>query len=98
MFGAMTRRIFLATTAWLILAGGASLPAAQDGLRASKPEIRNDVVATIEAQLAAFRTNDLSKAYGYAAVDVRLQMPLRTFASVVRNNYPEIWASTRAEY
>ena len=52
----------------------------------------------IDAQLAAFRAGDAAKAYGYAAGPLRAQHPLRIFAAIVRNNYPEIWANLRAEY
>jgi hypothetical protein len=88
----------MALTLFAGVGWGRGSRAAQPPLRASKPEVRDEVVATIEDQLAAFRANDVAKAYGFAAVDVRMQMPQRTFASVVRNNYPEIWASTRAEF
>ena len=72
--------------------------AAEGELRASKPAVRKEVIAVIEAQLAAFRAGDVAKAYGYAAVPLRAQNPLRVFAAIVQNNYREIWASTRAEY
>lgn len=72
--------------------------AGEGGLRASKPEVRKEVVAVIEAQLAAFRAGDVAKAYGYAAAPLRAQNPLRVFAAIVQNNYREVWTSTRAEY
>ena len=79
--------------------GAMPLRAADAGLtlRASKPEVKQEIVAVIEAQLAAFRKGDVAKAYDYAASDLRAQKPLRNFSAIVKENYPEIWASTRAE-
>lgn len=68
------------------------------GLRASKPEVRKAIVATIDSQLKAFRQHDLVRAYSFSAADLRAQKPLEVFVAIVRNNYPEIWANTRAEY
>jgi hypothetical protein len=81
----------------LVLAAGA-LAGAEGEPRASKPEVRRAVVAVVEGQLAAFRAGDLRQAYGYASVNLRAQKPLRTFAAIVRESYPEIWANTRAEF
>jgi hypothetical protein len=71
--------------------------AAAGELRASKPEVKNAVVAVIEAQLAAFRAGDVTKAYSYAATQLRAQTPLRSFVAIVQANYPEIWSNARAE-
>jgi len=81
----------------LLLAAGAAR-GADDGPHASKPEVRREIVAVIDAQLAAFRAGDVRKAYGYASADLRAEKPLRTFAAIVQENYPEIWANTRAEF
>ena len=67
-------------------------------MRVSKPEVRDEIVAVIEAQLAAFRGGDTAKAYSYASDGLRVQTALPEFASMVRKNYPEIWLSTRAEF
>ena len=40
----------------------------------------------------------MAKAYGYAAAELRAQKPLRTFSAIVKENYPEIWKNTRAEF
>lgn len=72
--------------------------AQEEGLRASKPEVRKLIVATIDSQLAAIRRHDLVRAYSFSAADLRAQKPLDVFVAIVRNNYPEIWANTRAEY
>ena len=68
------------------------------GLRASKPDVRREIVAVIDAQLAGFRAGDVRKAYGYASADLRAQKPLRAFVAIVENNYPEIWTNTRGEF
>ena len=86
-----------ALAAGLLLAAGAARGAA-DGPHASKPEVRREIVAVIDAQLAAFRAGDVRKAYGYASADLRAEKPLRTFAAIVQGNYPEIWTNTRAEF
>jgi cytochrome c556 len=72
--------------------------AGEPALRASKPEVKKEIVAVIEAQLAAFRRGDAAEAYRLAAAELRAQKPLRVFTSIVQRNYPEIWANTRAEF
>jgi hypothetical protein len=72
--------------------------AAETELRASKPATRKEIIATIDGQLAAFRSGDAARAYGFSAAELRAQKPLRTFVYIVQENYPEIWSSTRAEY
>ncbi|MCX6954928.1 MAG: DUF4864 domain-containing protein [Verrucomicrobia bacterium] len=86
---------------WLLMTlmlGGLILRAADGGMRASKPEVRKEVVATIEGQLGAFRAKDTKKAYTFAAAALRAQNPLRQFLRIVENNYPEIWANTKGEF
>ena len=90
-------------TKWIaaLLSVGIFLAAARgadDGQRASKPEVRREIVAVIDAQLGAFRTPNLRKAYGYASAELRAQKPLQMFAAIVQENYPEIWSNTRAEF
>jgi hypothetical protein len=72
--------------------------AAEGGFRTSKRQVRQEVVAAVTGQLAAFRAEDVSKAYDYAAAGMRAQTSLRRFAAIVRENYPEIWANERAEF
>lgn len=72
--------------------------AAENGLKASKPEVKREIVAAIEGQLAAFRKGDASKAYTFAAAQLRAQKSLRSFTAIVKENYPEIWTNTRAEF
>jgi hypothetical protein len=79
---------------WAVAVADAQLPQ----LPASKPEVRKQIVATIDAQLAAFRKHDSKKAYSYAAAALQAEKPLEIFAQIVQANYPELWANTRAEY
>jgi hypothetical protein len=72
--------------------------AAGDSMHFSKPEVGSAITAVIEAQLAAFRADDVAKAYSYSAAGLRMQTSLPAFARMVRQNYPEIWRSTRAEF
>ncbi len=74
------------------------VPAADRAMRASKPELKKEIVAVIESQLTAFRKGDVAKAYTFAAADLRAQKPLRVFAAIVQESYPEIWANTRSEF
>ena len=69
----MKQRLMLTvwTALWIALA---AVRGADDGaLRASKPEVRKEVVAIIEAQLGAFRAKDSTKAYSYSAAAMQQQ-------------------------
>lgn len=92
---AMKRRLVIAV---MLVLGLGPARAADSGARASKPEVRKEVVAVIEAQLAAFRERDVKLAYTWASTVLRAQTPLRQFGLIVQSNYPEIWANTRAEF
>jgi hypothetical protein len=92
----MVRRCFMFWIA--LLACAPLLSSAADELRISKPEVRKDVLAVVDAQLAAFRASDPAKAYGLASSALRAQTPQRTFNSILQTNYPEIWANAGAEY
>jgi hypothetical protein len=79
--------------------GWSSVAAAEGGsMRVSKPAVKDEIIAVIEAQLAAFRAGNVEKAYGYSSEGLRVQTPVRAFARMVQQNYPEIWQSTRAEF
>jgi hypothetical protein len=93
---AMNRSLLFGILLGLVAWAGAR--AAEGGFRASKPQVRKEVVAAVTGQLAAFRGDDLSKAYDYAAAGLRAQTSLRRFAAIVRENYPEIWDNERAEF
>lgn len=88
------RLIFLGLA--LAFCAGAGARAAE--LRVSKPEVRREVVAVVEAQLAAFRAGDVERAWSHASVALRASRPLSVFGTMVRDHYAEIWANTRAEY
>lgn len=66
-------------------------------LRPSTAEVRKEVLAVIEAQLGALQSGDAAKAYRYASVVMRSQMPLRNFVAILQANYPEIWQNTAVE-
>jgi hypothetical protein len=83
---------------WLALGPPGRAGEGTAGMRASKPEVRTEVVAVIEAQLAAFRAGELKKAHGYGSAALRAQRPLRAFVAIVQNSYPEIFTNTRAEF
>ncbi len=78
---------------------GAMLRAAEPGaMRASKPAVRTEIVEVVGGQLAAFRAKEIERAYAYASTGLQRQTPIRRFALLVRDGYPEIWKNTRAEY
>ncbi len=76
----------------------ATLTAGEAPSRASKPEVKREIVAVIDAQLAAFRAGDAARAHTFAAAEFRAQKPLPAFAAIVEQSYPEIWRSERAEF
>jgi hypothetical protein len=80
-----------------VLAWSRVFAAAEGSMRVSKPAVRDEVVAVIEGQLAAFRSGDAAKAYTFASEGLRVQTPLPAFVRMVQRNYPEIWQNTRAE-
>lgn len=94
---------FLSLSRWLLLAilvvgaGSVTIQAQLGQPKASKPEVRKEVVTSIEGQLAAFRAGDVKKAYALAAAALRAQTPQKQFQRIVETNYPEIWKNTRCE-
>lgn len=88
-------RILLGVFGWMTLVAQAAEPGA---MRASKPAVRTEIVEVIDGQLAAFRTKEVGRAYAYASTGLQQQTPIRRFAILVRDGYPEIWANARAEY
>jgi hypothetical protein len=87
--------------AWLfgcwLLAALAGVRAAEAPLALSSPATTGEITAVIEAQLAAFRAGKVGEAYACAAQTLRRQIPEEAFTTMVRENYPEIWRSSRAE-
>jgi len=83
----------------IVMAAAALGQAAESGaMRASKPAVKTEIVATIEGQLAAFRGGEIERAYAYATSRFQIRMPIRQFAQSVRLGYPEIWTNERAEF
>ncbi|HVU34198.1 MAG TPA: DUF4864 domain-containing protein [Opitutaceae bacterium] len=82
----------------VLLAGAVATRAQTAALRASTPEVRKEVVRTIDAQLGAFRRHDIAAAFSLAAPALQLAHPLPGFAAIVEVNYPEIWTNQRADY
>jgi hypothetical protein len=91
----MSRRFAILVV--MLFSAAIAMRAAAADMRASTPETKKIIAAVIEAQLAAFRKGDVAKAYSFAAADLRAQKPLPVFTAIVKENYPEIWANTRAE-
>jgi hypothetical protein len=89
---------WIATLLCLLVGLSGGIARAEMAVRASKPEVKKEIVAVIDAQLTAFRKGEVRKAYGFAATALRAQKPLRQFSAIVRASYPEIWANTRAEF
>jgi len=84
--------------ALVVLASVRISAAGEPVMRASKPEVKAEIVAVITAQFAAFQAGDVRKAYGYSAAELRAQKPLPAFKAIVQSSYPEIWSNTRAEF
>ncbi|MSU52066.1 MAG: hypothetical protein CK548_04555 [Opitutia bacterium] len=93
--GGIIGGLFLAVLAW---AGAVAQAAEPGGMRASKPAVKVEIIEAIDGQLAAFRKNEVGRAYAYASTGLQQQTPIRRFAALVRDGYPEIWANARAEY
>lgn len=67
-------------------------------LEPSHDGVRKDVIAVIESQLAAFRSNDWQTAYTLAAAPLRQQYSASAFEKMVREGYPVIANSTTAQF
>ena len=67
-------------------------------MRVSGAVVKEEVLAVIQGQLAAFRAGEFERGYGFAAALLRAQIPLERFAQLVRESYPEIWTNTRADF
>lgn len=67
-------------------------------LEPSKPPVKAEITAVIEAQLAAFRAGDFDKAYTFAASPIREMFPLSEFQQMVKTGYPIIATSAKAEF
>ncbi len=94
----MSRGMFFALLFSMGMAISVSGQIRPEEFKASKREVREQVIAVIAAQLEAFRTGKVSEAYQYAATNLRAQTPPRAFGAIVRENYPAIWSNTHAEF
>jgi hypothetical protein len=84
--------------ACLLLVGPVIRAADPDDAHYSKPGVRKELVAAIDAQLAAFRASDFAGAYKLAAEPLRLQFTLKQFTAMVTRTYPLIAHNQRAEF
>ncbi|HWA10630.1 MAG TPA: DUF4864 domain-containing protein [Opitutaceae bacterium] len=64
----------------------------------SKPEVRKELTGIVESQLADFRREDFAAAYVWAATALQRQFPLKAFTTMIKNGYPLIAHSERAEF
>lgn len=64
----------------------------------STPAVKAEIVSTVDSQLQAFREGDFAKAYSFAAIDIRNQFPLERFEQMVRQGYPAIAKSRKADF
>ena len=63
----------------------------------SKADVRKELVAVVDLQLAAFRAGDFKRAYTFAAEPLRLQFTLKEFTVMITRSYPFIAHNERAE-
>ncbi len=82
------------------MAGGLTHAARGSGatMEESADTVKKELIAVIDAQLAAFREDDFSRAYGFAAGGIQAMMPPPAFEKMVRTGYPLIAHSASAEY
>ena len=64
----------------------------------SSDAVKKELSDTIEAQLAAFRANDYTKAYTFAAAEIKGIFAAEDFEKMVRTTYPVIAHSSAADY
>lgn len=57
-----------------------------------------ELYSLAESQIAAFRRNDFSTAYTYAASGIRQKFPLDQFREMVRSTYPHLTHSGRLNF
>jgi|GEM_PF-1274732 len=87
--------------ALMLLTGVAPVRAQETGgdrLRLSKPSVREQLVAAVTAQLAAFRAENWEKAYAAAAAPFQTVVSPARFVSLITRKYPVVWKNTRAEF
>jgi hypothetical protein len=62
----------------------------------SQDRVRAELIAVVESQLAAFRENDFTKAYGHASASIKNRFPPPAFEQMVKSQYPVIAHSKAA--
>ena len=65
---------------------------------ASTESVKKELTTVIDGQLAAFRANDYTKAYTFAAAEIKSMFALGDFEAMVKKGYPIISRSTASEY
>ena len=61
-------------------------------------DVKSELTAVIDAQLAAFRADDYAKAYTFAATGIKDLFTQADFEGMVRKSYPVIAHSTSVDY
>jgi len=61
-------------------------------------KLQQQLIKVIQSQLAAFRQEDYSTAYTFAAADFKAQISLAAFERMVKTGFPQIARSRSAEY
>ena len=64
----------------------------------TEPENPRELYQLAENQIAAFRRNDFSTAYDFAASGIRLKFPLSQFKQMVCQTYPHLTRSGRLNF
>jgi hypothetical protein len=97
---------FSTTRPWWILALAAGLGVLVvilraddgDGLHYSRAETKQELVAVVTKQLAAFRTGDAAGAYAFTARGLRKKFSQEQFMAMVGRAYPAIAHNAHAEF
>ncbi len=71
---------------------------ADSKFKLSKNDVKKEITAVIESQLAAFRTNDFSRAYTFAASSIKEHFSFEQFQDMVKRGYPVIAKSKSASF
>jgi Domain of unknown function (DUF4864) len=81
----------------LLFALLATAGAAEPEMHLSSKQVRAEVRAVVEAQLAALRTGDFSAAYAYAAAGIKARFEEEVFAAMIRRGYPLLLSAKSAD-
>jgi hypothetical protein len=64
----------------------------------SEQPVEKELTKVIESQLAAFRNDDYTQAYAFAATALKAHVPLPVFERMVKRGYPLIAQSRSAQF